>query len=95
MSSLTLNPLPGIRRRFDSILRALHNEAKRNACKGDLFVGWDWPTLRIVKPDTYAELMRLSDAYKAEAKALHAMGLHPCQTGCRHLFKAVSIEASV
>ncbi len=83
MSSHTLNPLPGIRARFNRILAALDREARRNRCKGDIVCGWDWPTLRIVKPQVYAELMRLDETYRAEARLLLTMGLHPTQTGAR------------
>ncbi len=67
--------LSALARVFDRVLRELHAEAKRDACKGDLWVGWDWPTLAMVKPEVYAFLM----ACKARAReckiALHSAGL--------------------
>lgn len=50
---------------YDSILRRLHAEAIKDACKGDIFVGWDWPTLAIVKPTVYARLKQIELEYKA------------------------------
>ncbi len=76
----TINPLPAIRARFDRILAALDREARADRCAGDIVCGWDWPTLRIVKPEAYAELMRLNEQHKAEWRALVSAGLHPSQT---------------
>lgn len=76
----TVNPLPGIRAKYNRIIDRLHREAKADRCKGDICTGWDWPTLRIVKPDVYAELHRLNDAHKAEWRSLMSAGLHPSQT---------------
>lgn len=45
--------------RLDRFTRYLHRIARANACKGDLFVGWDRSTLRLCRPDDFARLVAL------------------------------------
>lgn len=40
-----------------------HNRAEEDRCEGDLFGGWDWPTMRVVHP----ELCQLFNSVRAEA----------------------------
>ena len=84
MPATTINPLPSICRRYNRLLDALDREARAHACKGDIVVGWDWPTLRIVKPKEYAELRALQKQHQEESSLLRGAGLHPSQTGTRH-----------
>lgn len=63
--------------RYNSILHRLERGARADRCAGDISSGWDWPTLRHVQPETYAELKRLTrDAIEAR-KALRSAGLWP------------------
>ena len=71
----TVNPCAQIRAEYNRILSALHREAKRDRCRGDICTGWDWPTLAIVKPLEYNRLRELSEAHKREFVALRAAGL--------------------
>lgn len=45
-------------------LRYLHRLAVANSCKGDLFIGWDRPTLRSCRPDDFAKLVSLEAALR-------------------------------
>lgn len=44
---------------LDRFLRRLHRLAVADSCPGDLFVGWDRPTLRSCRPDDFARLVEL------------------------------------
>lgn len=46
-------------REYNRILAQLDKQAKQDRCKGDICYGWDWPTLRIVKPAKYNRLKEL------------------------------------
>lgn len=59
-----LNAAGRFRRSYDFILRKLNAQARRDRCKGDITCAWDWPTLRMVHPDIYAQLVALNDQYK-------------------------------
>jgi hypothetical protein len=67
--------------RYNRILRALDKEARADRCKGDLFVGWDWPTLATVKPEIYRELKQIERDFKEETDSLKQGGLHWSQIG--------------
>ena len=73
----TVNPCAKIRAEYDKIWAKLHREARADRCKGDIFTGWDWPTLAIVKPLQYNRLRELNEQYKQEFRSLRAAGLLP------------------
>lgn len=56
---------------YNRILARLDREARADRCAGDIVCGWDWPTLRIVKPVEYARLQ----AIRAEMRVLRSAGL--------------------
>jgi hypothetical protein len=62
-------------KKYNKILDALHKEAKAAKCKGDLWVGWDWPTLAIVKPVEYKQLKDLEKAARNVLQAARSAGL--------------------
>lgn len=85
--------------RYNRILAALDREARRDRCKGDIFTGWDWPTLAVVKPVEYMELKRIEMDYKEETASLKQGGLHSSQIGyrrkiCPHLSTKLMEELS-
>jgi hypothetical protein len=85
--------------RYNRILRALDKEARSDRCKGDIFVGWDWPTLAIVKPEIYAELKQIEKDFNEETNSLKQGGLHKSQIGyrrkiCPHLSTKLMEEFS-
>lgn len=45
--------------KYNSLVRRLDRIARGDACRGDLFVGWDWPTLRMVRPADWQTLQDL------------------------------------
>lgn len=47
--------------KYDRFLRRLHRLAVADSCPGDLFVGWDRPTLRSCRPDDFAKLVELEN----------------------------------
>ena len=67
--------------RYNRILSALDKGARADRCKGDVFTGWDWPTLAVVKPVEYMELKRIELEYAEEIRALKQGGLHESQIG--------------
>lgn len=67
--------------RYNRILAALDKEARADRCKGDLFVGWDWPTLATVKPEIYRELKQIELDFREETNSLKQGGLHVSQIG--------------
>ncbi len=67
--------------RYNRILLALDKEARADRCKGDMFTGWDWPTLAVVKPEIYRELKQIERDFKEETDSLKQGGLHWSQIG--------------
>ncbi len=43
------------------IIDFFHRNAREGYCKGDLFGGWDWPTMNAVFPDLCAKWRELRD----------------------------------
>lgn len=70
---MILNASDRLYRRYNQILSKLHREAMADRCKGDIFIGWDWPTLAMVKPREYAELISI----KRDFRILRSAGLTP------------------
>jgi hypothetical protein len=68
--------------RYNKIFRALDKEARADRCKGDMFTGWDWPTLATVKPEIYRELKQIEADFREETNSLKQGGLHESQIGC-------------
>lgn len=62
-------------RKFSKLLAKLNRQARRDACRGDINVGWDWPTLAVVMPKEYAQLMAWRQEAKECRRALQSAGL--------------------
>lgn len=63
--------------RYARLWRKLDRIAHADACKGDLFIGWDWPTLRICRPDDYAALRRFIRDAQVAAGAVRFFSFIP------------------
>ncbi len=63
MKTLNLNcferELASVEKTYARVWKELDREAKADRCAGDIVCGWDWPTLRMVKPQTFRLLQEL------------------------------------
>lgn len=48
-----------IEARYQRLWSKLDRQARADRCPGDICSGWDWPTLRLCRPDDYSALCAL------------------------------------
>jgi hypothetical protein len=65
---------------YEKLWKKLDQQARRDRCAGDIFVGWDWPTLRAVMPTEYAILRDCIRLCKEADQALRTTGCHSSQS---------------